>query len=128
MPSSSTLSEPAKSLVRAVVDNGHERLGHLFADHGRVGGDAFAVEIRLHAVADGLVQQDSRDAGAQHDGHFARRRLHGLEQDQGPIDRRLGDLLDEGRGVGGEVLAAAEIPGGPLVLAVFGGHGQLADR
>ena len=60
---------------RAVVDDGDARCGDALADAAGEGAGALAVEIAFEAVADGLVQQDARPAGAEHDGHRAGRRV-----------------------------------------------------
>ena len=67
----------------AVVDHGAERAGHLLANAAGEGGDAFAVEVGLQAVADGFVEQNAGPAGAEDDGHFACRGFDGVELDDG---------------------------------------------
>ena len=50
----------ARAGLGAVVDDGDERGGHDLAQLVGVDGGALAVEVGLHAVADGLVEQDPR--------------------------------------------------------------------
>ena len=112
---------------RAVVHHGHQLGGHLLAEAAREGRHALAVEVALEAVADRLVEQDARPAGAEHDGHGAGRRLDGSQlQDRLArslaAKRRPALLLEEE--VEGHAAAAA--PGADLALAVvLGDHGDV---
>src|SRR5262249_29853506 len=69
---------------RAVVDDGHDLGGHLLADAPGECGNDLAIEVTLQAMADRFVEQDSRPARPEHDGHRARGRGHGRE-----LQRRL---------------------------------------
>ena len=61
------------------------------------GGSALAIEVGFQAVADGFVQQDARPARPEHHGHFARRRLDGIQLDDrlaaGFLGERLGRMF-----------------------------------
>ena len=52
---------------RAVVDDGDARRGDALAHQAGEGALLLAVEVALEPVADRLVQQDARPAGAEHD-------------------------------------------------------------
>ena len=77
---------------RAVVDHGHARGGDPLAQQTGEGRGLLAVEVALQAVADRLVQQHPRPAGAEHDLHLAGRRV-----DRAEIDQRLAQRLVGGR-------------------------------
>ena len=66
---------------RAVVDHGDALGRDLLADAPGEGRAALAVEVAFEAVADRLVQQDARPAGAEHHRHGTGRRGVGTEID-----------------------------------------------
>ena len=66
----------------AVVDDGAQARGDLFADPAAVGGAALAVEVALQAVADRFVEQDPGPTRAHHHRQGAGRRGDRLEVDQ----------------------------------------------
>ena len=57
------------------------------------GGDALAVEVGFEPVADRFVQQDAGPAGAEHDGHLAGGRLHGVQLHDGLPRGFCGEVL-----------------------------------
>ena len=77
----------APVLEPAVVHHGHARRRHALADEAGKGARALAVEIALEPVADRLVQQHARPAGAEHDGHLAGGRGHRVDLDQRLAER-----------------------------------------
>ena len=74
----------------AVVTDGNVLVGDALPHAAGVDADPLAVEVGLHAMADGLVEQDGRGAGGEDHGHLSCRGLAGVEQEEGPVDR-LGD-------------------------------------
>ena len=73
---------------RAVVDHGAQLRRDQLAELPGVVRRLLAVEVGLEPVADRLVQQDARVAGAEHDRHLARRCIARVEhRDRDP--RRL---------------------------------------
>ena len=84
----------ARALVGGVVHDVDERLGDPLADLVGVDRDALAVEVRLHAVADRLVEEDARGAGGEHDRHLARGRRHRVEEHRRPRDRLAHDAVE----------------------------------
>ena len=56
----------------AVVQHRHTLGGHPLAHAPTERAGAFAVEVAFQTVAYGLVQQNTRPAGAEYHGHFAR--------------------------------------------------------
>jgi hypothetical protein len=113
-----------------VVDDGDEVGGDLLAEHAGVDAGALAVEVGLHAVADGLVQEDAGGAGGEHDGQLAGGRALGLEEDHGALDGLLGDEGEALVGVPVEVLAGGEVGGVGLGDAVLlgGDHAPQAGH
>ena len=75
----------------AVVDDGDAGRGDALAHQAGEGALLLAVEVALEPVADRLVQQDARPAGAEHDVEGAGRRRHRVE-----IDQRLAQRLVDG--------------------------------
>ena len=72
---------------RTVVHHVDVFVANLLAEQVAEDGSAFAVEIRLKSVSDGLVQQDARTSGTHHHRHLAAFRLHCLEEDGGFLHR-----------------------------------------
>ena len=108
--------------MRAVVDHRHARRGHALADAAGEGGRALAVEVALQAVADRLVQQDAGPAGAEHDRHRPRGRLHRAEQHDGHARGLAREVL--GRLLVEELGAQAPAAAGAALAA----HAVLAPR
>ena len=108
---------------RAVVDHGDAGRRDALADPARKGRGALAVEIALEAVADRLVQQHARPAGAEHHRHLARRRGDRFEVHQRlrqrDVDRPVPALRLEQVVV--EVAAAEAVEAG-LAPPVLLGH------
>ncbi len=69
----------APAFQRAVVDDRAQLRGDALADAARERRRALAVEVPFQAVPDRLVQQHAGPARAEHDGHRAGGRRHGLE-------------------------------------------------
>ncbi len=67
---------------RAIVHHGHTRRRNPLADAAAEGGAAFAVEVALQPVANGLVQQYAGPARAKHHSHGAGRCGPRLQVDQ----------------------------------------------
>ena len=110
----------------ALVDHGDEGRGHGFADHVRIDAGADAVEVGLHAVADGLVQQHAAGTGGEHDRHLAGRGAAGVEQHQGAPDHLVDLGLEPFVGEKAQVLArpqGAQVALG--LVAAPGGHHQV---
>src|SRR3954468_2716245 len=61
----------AAATDRAVVDDRAEFARDLLADTAAERGDPLAIEIRLEPVPHRLVQENSRPARSQNDGHLA---------------------------------------------------------
>ena len=108
----------------AVVDHGDAGRGDALAHEAGEGALALAVEIALEPVADRLVQQDARPAGAEHHVEGARRRRHGVEVDQRLAQRLVdGELPLVGGDERAEALAPAHAVGaGLLPVAVADDH------
>ena len=82
----------ARVVDGAVVDDRAQRRRDPLADLAGVVRGLLAVEVGLQAVADRLVQQDPRVAGAQHHLHRAGRRVDGVEHGDRQA-RRLAPVL-----------------------------------
>ena len=93
LPSSSTLIDPRRLGMRAVVDDGDFFAGDLLADEAGEGGGLLAVEVGFEAVADGFVQQDAGPAGAEDDGHLAGGGGDGVELQDGGAGGFAGEVL-----------------------------------
>ena len=73
---------------RAVVDHGDAGGGDALAHQAGEGALLLAVEVALEAVADRLVEEDARPAGAEHHVEGA-----GRGGDGGEVDQRLAERL-----------------------------------
>ena len=113
LPSSSMLSEPRRSAMRAVVDDGDARRGDALADAAAEGRRALAVEVALEAVADRLVQQHAGPARAEHHGHRPGGRGPRLEVHQRLAHRVARELLEQRVGEVARSRSARRRPGGP---------------
>ena len=83
----------AKVRIGPVVHDRDELLGNLLPDLIGEDRNTLPVEVGLHAVADGLMQQNSRGSRRKHYGEFAGRRSAGLEEYGGPIDGVLNKVV-----------------------------------
>ena len=94
LPSSSTLREPRRPGMRAVVDD-RDFLGDcdLLADEAGEGGGLLAVEVGFEAVAYGFVEQDAGPAGAEDDLHLACGSVDGAELEDGGAGGFAGEVL-----------------------------------
>src|SRR5262249_47066506 len=112
---------------RAVIDYRAERTRDLLANAPREGRRAFAIEVTFEAVADRLVQQDSRPSRTQHHDHFPRRRIDGVEVDDRlarRFERELAPALAFDKVFVFDASAAAVRPD-LAMLAVVGDHGDV---
>ena len=82
----------AAILEGAIVHHGAEFDATFSPDASGKCRRALTVEIALKTVADGLVQQDTRPAGAQHHSHGARRGRHSVQVHQRRSHRFTGDV------------------------------------
>src|SRR5690348_2141219 len=76
-------------LDSAIVDHRDARRSDAVADSSRECRRALAVEVAFEAVANSLVEQDSRPAGAEHHRHLAGRRGDGFEIGQRLAERNV---------------------------------------
>src|SRR5690606_12940143 len=115
----------APAFDRAVVDDRHAGRRHPLADTAGEYRGALAVEVALEAVADRLVEQHARPAGAEHDGHLAGPRGARLEIGQGGVDRGADIAVDDLVGEVVEVEASAAAGMALLAPAILlGDDGQ----
>ena len=103
----------------AVVDDGDSLGRHALADAAGESRAALAVEVALQPVADRLVEQNARPAGAQHHRHAAGRRRLRRQIDAGLMDGVLGVLPEPRIGEVAVVVAAAAAGVTLLALAVL---------
>lgn len=80
---------------RAVVDDGADVGSHLFAHQAGEGRDALAIEVAFQTVADRFVDEHTRPAGAEHQGHLASGGRFGGEHVDGIAGSRSGMLAVE---------------------------------
>ena len=100
----------------AVIDHGNAFGGHPFADPPGKGRTALAVEVALKAMTDGLVQQNTRPAGAEHHRHFSGRCRAGVEIDHRLMHGGTGVIL-QGFVAERTVVGTSTTPGGTLFAA-----------
>ena len=115
-------------LLGALVHDVDEGLRHQLADLVGVDRHVLAVEVGLHAVADGLVEEDARRARREDHRHLAGRGRGGLEEDHRVLDALADHAVDPVRRVERDVVAGGDVVGVLLALAVLLGDAGEAHR
>ena len=114
---------------RRLVDDSDKWLGDLLADHVGVDARALAVEVRFHAVADRLVQQDTAGTGCENHGHFTGRRSARVEQDHRPVDGLLDHRCQALFRIPVELFAGCDVrEAGLHLVTLLGGNGDRDAR
>ena len=115
----------------AVVNHRDALCRHALADTTRKRRAALAVEVAFQSVADGLVQQDARPAGTEHDRHGAGRRRLGSQIYRGLMDGLAGVLVQPFVGEIAVIVAAATTGVALLAATTFDhddGNGYAHER
>ena len=92
-PSSSTPKVPHSDAHGAVVHQGHQRAGHLLADHAGVDRRVLDDVVGLEPVAARLVEEDPAAAPGQDHRQLTGRCRPGRQLGEGPLGGQLGQLL-----------------------------------